>query len=97
MNRMRWAACFAAVMALAFPASLSACCDCDPPTNHCELFAEICHGLSDPLADECHKLGHAGDEAACTARKDECLAACKQAGAGGTAGAGGMGGAGGSG
>lgn len=79
--------------------SLAGCCDCDEPTNNCETFAEVCHGLTEPVADECHKLGHAGDEEQCTARKDECMAACGQAGTGGGGGggAGGSGGSGGSG
>jgi hypothetical protein len=45
-------------------------------TGSCEALAKQCHGVKTPLGDECHDLGHAGDDAKCGPRKAECLAGC---------------------
>ena len=38
----------------------------------CELLGRVCHDVD----EECHELGHDGNEPACEARLAECLAAC---------------------
>jgi hypothetical protein len=52
----------------------------DPPdpTGSCDLLASRCHHYAkdSALANECHELGHTGDDTKCGPRKDECLAAC---------------------
>jgi hypothetical protein len=59
--------------------------------EECEALGEMCHGLNEPLADECHEIGHDGDADVCLEREEECLAHCMQVAAAG--GAGGHGGA----
>jgi hypothetical protein len=44
----------------------------------CEILGKQCHGVGTALADECHDLGHAGDDSKCGPRKAECLAACPE-------------------
>jgi hypothetical protein len=53
--------------------------------SHCEELGHLCHDLDDGgsnLAHECHETGHAGDEAACEAIFDQCVALCSPADAG---------------
>lgn len=52
-----------------------------PSGNECEELATTCHGHDEgnALVAECHILGHDADPAACTARYDECMTACRQA------------------
>lgn len=61
----------------------------------CDAIATRCHSYvtsSNPVASECHDIGHEGPPADCTARKAECLAACPEtSGSGGSAGSGGGG------
>jgi hypothetical protein len=48
----------------------------------CAPIAEACHevaGLGDAELDECHDIGHDGDEAACEAESERCLAVCAAA------------------
>ncbi|MBX3209426.1 MAG: hypothetical protein KF764_30615 [Labilithrix sp.] len=47
-------------------------------TGSCRELASQCHGVKTPLGDECHDLGHDGDDAKCGPRKAECLAACPE-------------------
>lgn len=47
----------------------------DDVTGACAAIVK-CHGKAGALAEECHDLGHAGDDVACAKRKDECLAVC---------------------
>jgi len=42
----------------------------------CALLASRCHGVDTALGNECHDLGHDGDDSKCGPRKVECLAAC---------------------
>jgi hypothetical protein len=42
----------------------------------CETLGRVCHDGAGSVAEECHNLGHDGDEPACEARFAECLAAC---------------------
>lgn len=63
----------------------SACSDDSNPaapdySGSCDVLASQCHGGASPLAVECHDLGHAGDDAKCGPRRDECLAACPKEG-----------------
>ncbi len=62
----------------------------DPPdvAGSCRAIAGACHRYDQGggLAHECHELGHAGDDAACGPKKDECLAACPPVEAGADAG-----------
>jgi spore coat protein A, manganese oxidase len=44
--------------------------------SSCGQLASYCHSDETALGVECHDLGHVGDEAACQARHDECLAQC---------------------
>jgi spore coat protein A len=44
--------------------------------SNCGQLASYCHADETPLGVACHDLGHAGDEAACQAQHDECLAQC---------------------
>ena len=44
----------------------------------CATLATRCHGIPTAIAKECHDLGHAGDDAKCTPRHSECLAACPE-------------------
>lgn len=44
--------------------------------SYCGQLARYCHGNGSPLGVACHDIGHAGDEAACQIRHDECLAEC---------------------
>lgn len=46
----------------------------------CAELASLCHDAEGTLADECHDLGHDGDEVMCEAREVECRAACEHAG-----------------
>ncbi len=72
---------FAVSIALAAIGAIVACSSDDPKTDHtgaCAALASRCHGVGTPLADECHDLGHAGDDARCGPRRDECLAACPE-------------------
>jgi uncharacterized repeat protein (TIGR04052 family) len=49
------------------------------PTECAEL-VELCHDADTGMgaATECHTTGHAGDAAACTAARTECIAACAE-------------------
>lgn len=45
----------------------------------CEEIGHLCHDFDtgdSGLGHECHEVGHAGDEAACLAIQDDCLALC---------------------
>lgn len=46
----------------------------------CEQMGHVCHELGEApdagFAAECHEVGHAGDEAACAAIYDDCVALC---------------------
>jgi hypothetical protein len=59
-----------------------ACSNIDSPeaqaSGACQAIASACHswGRNGGVAEECHDLGHAGDEAACAAKKSGCVAAC---------------------
>lgn len=46
------------------------------PETACAQFAQFCHDEANPVAAECHDLGHAGDEQACLADLELCLSAC---------------------
>ena len=55
----------------------------DPPSGadnagSCALLASRCHGVDTALGNECHDLGHDGDDSKCGPRKVECLAACPE-------------------
>lgn len=62
-----------------------ACSSSDAPkadtasfAGSCKRLASRCHGVGSALADECHDLGHDGDDATCGPREAECLAACPE-------------------
>lgn len=45
----------------------------------CEEIGHLCHDFDNGdsgLGHECHEVGHAGDEAACLAIQDDCVALC---------------------
>lgn len=42
----------------------------------CEQLGRLCHGIGPGFTEECHEIGHDGDEALCEAELEECLAAC---------------------
>ncbi len=46
-------------------------------TGSCRTLASKCHSVKTPLAQECHDLGHDGDDQVCGPRQAECLAACE--------------------
>jgi len=51
-------------------------------TGACQILASRCHPVKTTLGQECHELGHDGDDAKCGPRKESCLAECPE-GAGG--------------
>jgi hypothetical protein len=48
----------------------------DDYASYCGQLANFCHTDTTALGVACHDLGHGGDEAACRARRNECLAQC---------------------
>lgn len=50
----------------------------EDPKGSCATLASACHAFTKGggLPEECHDLGHAGDDGACFAKKSACLAAC---------------------
>jgi hypothetical protein len=52
----------------------------DGGSSACDQLANVCHGIGTPVADQCHELGHDGNEPACEAELAECLAVCVDAG-----------------
>lgn len=57
-------------------ASSDAAAPIDPES--CATLANRCHGIADPLAAECHELGHGGDPSKCSPRLRECVAVCPE-------------------
>lgn len=53
----------------------------DAASGACQEIASACHpyGSGGGLPRECHDLGHAGDERACSEKKSACLDACPDA------------------
>jgi hypothetical protein len=43
----------------------------------CEVLGRLCHDTAGGRAEECHEIGHDGDEAVCDEELAECLAACQ--------------------
>jgi hypothetical protein len=46
----------------------------------CETLGRVCHGVGTGFTEECHELGHDGDEEACEEELAACLAACQDGG-----------------
>ncbi|MBX3213025.1 MAG: hypothetical protein KF850_13390 [Labilithrix sp.] len=63
-------------IALAIACSSSSTPSSPDYAGACQELASRCHGVGTPLGDECHDLGHDGDDAKCGPRRAECLAAC---------------------
>jgi hypothetical protein len=49
---------------------------CDDNPSECEELGEVCHDTGTDLGQECHEVGHHGDEDECAERYDECIAEC---------------------
>lgn len=75
--RFRLSASLASI-ALAIACSSSSTPSSTDYTGSCRELASRCHGVSTPLGDECHDLGHDGDDSKCGPRKAECLAECPE-------------------
>jgi hypothetical protein len=80
MNTIKISALWLAALAVACSTSNSG--GEDQTKGACQALASGCHSASKGggLAAECHDLGHAGDDAACFAKKSSCLAACPEVG-----------------
>lgn len=46
----------------------------------CELLGRLCHEAGPGRAEECHEIGHEGDEDVCEEELAECLAVCQDGG-----------------
>jgi len=46
----------------------------------CATLGRVCHGVGSGFTEECHELGHDGNEPACQAQLAACLAACTDGG-----------------
>ena len=58
--------------------SISVTCSAAPSASACEGLASTCHGVAETsdAANDCHEIGHAGDEAACARSGPACVDVC---------------------
>ena len=46
----------------------------------CETLGRVCHDVGEGRPEECHEIGHDGDERVCEEKLAECLAVCQGGG-----------------
>lgn len=52
----------------------------DAGGNECGVLGDLCHGIGPGFTEHCHEVGHDGNEPACEAEFEACVAACSDAG-----------------
>jgi hypothetical protein len=52
----------------------------DGSETACETLGRVCHDVGAGRPEECHEIGHDGDERVCEEELEDCLAACQAGG-----------------